>query len=79
MAESSFGLTVRAQPLGSQQDSNFLLAEPAGAVAGVLKIANPAFSAAEIEAPGRPRRSWRGCRQRSGPVASTGSCRTSCR
>ena len=45
-----FGLTVRAQPLGSQQDSNFLLAEPAGAVAGVLKIANPAFSAAEIEA-----------------------------
>jgi hypothetical protein len=47
---SSFGLTVRAQPLGSQQDSNFLLAEPAGAVLGVLKIANPAFSAAEIEA-----------------------------
>jgi Ser/Thr protein kinase RdoA (MazF antagonist) len=47
---SSFGLTVRAQPLGSQQDSNLLLAEPAGAVLGVLKIANPAFSAAEIEA-----------------------------
>ena len=41
---------MRAQPLGSQQDSNFLLAEPAGAVVGVLKIANPAFSAAEIEA-----------------------------
>ena len=50
MAESSFGRTVRAQPLGSQQDSNFLLVEPAGAVAGVLKIANPAFTAAEIEA-----------------------------
>jgi len=50
MAGSSFGLTVRAQPLGSQQDSNFLLTEPTGAVAGVLKIANPAFSAAEIEA-----------------------------
>ena len=47
---ASFGLAVRAQPLGSQQDSNFLLTEPAGAVAGVLKIANPAFSAAEIEA-----------------------------
>ena len=47
---ASFGLTVRAQPLGSQQDSNFLLAEPGGAVAGVLKVANPAFSAAEIEA-----------------------------
>jgi hypothetical protein len=44
------GRTVRAQPLGSQQDSNFLLTEPTGAVAGVLKIANPAFSAAEIEA-----------------------------
>ena len=50
MAKSSFGLTVRAEPLGSQQDSNFLLVEPAGAVAGVLKIANPAFTAAEIEA-----------------------------
>ena len=51
IAESFFpGRTVRAQPLGSQQDSNFLLAEPAGAVAGVLKIANPAFTAAEIEA-----------------------------
>jgi Ser/Thr protein kinase RdoA (MazF antagonist) len=44
-----FGLTVRAQPLGSQQDSNFLLAD-GGSVVGVLKIANPAFSAAEIEA-----------------------------
>ncbi|HMH36223.1 MAG TPA: hypothetical protein VK584_04735, partial [Streptosporangiaceae bacterium] len=43
------GLTVRAQPLGSQQDSNFLLAD-GGSVLGVLKIANPAFSAAEIEA-----------------------------
>ena len=50
IAGSSFGLTVRAQPLGSQQDSNFLLTELAGGVAGVLKIANPAFSAAEIEA-----------------------------
>jgi len=46
---SSFGLTVRALPLGSQQDSNFLLAD-GGSVLGVLKIANPAFSAAEIEA-----------------------------
>ena len=47
-----FGLTVRAQPLGSQQDSNFLLAD-GGSVLGVLKIANPAFSAAEIEAQDR--------------------------
>ena len=44
-----FGLTVQAQPLGSQQDSNFLLAD-GGSVLGVLKIANPAFTAAEIEA-----------------------------
>jgi 4-aminobutyrate aminotransferase-like enzyme/Ser/Thr protein kinase RdoA (MazF antagonist) len=49
---ASFGLTVRAQPLGSQQDSNFLLAGE-GSVLGVLKIANPAFSAAEIEAQDR--------------------------
>jgi Ser/Thr protein kinase RdoA (MazF antagonist) len=49
MAESSFGLTVRAQPLGSQQDSNFLLAD-GNSVLGVLKVANPAFGAAEIEA-----------------------------
>src|SRR5204862_457708 len=48
-AAASFGLTVRAQPLGSQQDSNFLLVDPAGAVAGVLKIANPALRAAESE------------------------------
>jgi hypothetical protein len=60
MAGSSFGLTVRAQPLGSQQDSNFLLTEPAGGVAGVLKIANPAFSAAEIEAQdGAAAAAWR--------------------
>ena len=49
---ASFGLTVRAHPLGSQQDSNFLLVN-AGSVLGVLKIANPAFSAAEIEAQDR--------------------------
>src|SRR6201985_693236 len=49
---ASFGLTVRAQPLGSQQDSNFLLAD-GGSVLGVLEIANPAFSAAEIEAQDR--------------------------
>jgi hypothetical protein len=37
----SFGLTVRAEPLGSQQDSNFLLRHSDDPV-GVLKIANPA-------------------------------------
>ena len=53
IAESFFlGRTVRAQPLGSQQDSNFLLAEPAGAVAGVLKIAKRTQTAVRD----RPRR-----------------------
>ncbi len=50
LAASSFGLMVRARPLGSQQDSNFLLVEADGEVAGVLKVANPAFTMAEIEA-----------------------------
>jgi 4-aminobutyrate aminotransferase-like enzyme/Ser/Thr protein kinase RdoA (MazF antagonist) len=55
LAASSFGLMVRAFPLGSQQDCNFLLqgdgAVPGGnGPAGVLKIANPAFSQTEIEA-----------------------------
>ena len=47
---ASLGLEARAQPLGSQQDCNFLLTSGHGAPAGVLKIANPAFSAAEIQA-----------------------------
>jgi 4-aminobutyrate aminotransferase-like enzyme/Ser/Thr protein kinase RdoA (MazF antagonist) len=49
LAASSFGMNVRAFPLGSQQDCNFLL-EGDGGPAGVLKIANPAFSRTEIEA-----------------------------
>ncbi|HEX5143972.1 MAG TPA: aminotransferase [Mycobacterium sp.] len=50
IARHHFGLTAQATPLGSQQDANFLLTNPAGAPLGVLKIANPAFSRAEIEA-----------------------------
>ena len=55
LAASSFGLMVRAFPLGSQQDCNFLLAGdgpvPRGnGPAGVLKIANPAFGRTEVEA-----------------------------
>jgi Ser/Thr protein kinase RdoA (MazF antagonist) len=50
LAATSFGLKVRARPLGSQQDSNFVLVEPDDRVLGVLKIANPVFTAAEIEA-----------------------------
>ncbi|WP_395298105.1 aminotransferase [Kitasatospora hibisci] len=50
IAAESFGLTVRADPLGSQQDTNFLLHHDAGAPVAVLKIANPAFGPTEIEA-----------------------------
>jgi 4-aminobutyrate aminotransferase-like enzyme/Ser/Thr protein kinase RdoA (MazF antagonist) len=52
IAIAQFGLTARAVPLGSQQDSNFLLVEAdrAGGALGVLKIANPVFTAAEIDA-----------------------------
>lgn len=50
IAVAQFGLTARAVPLGSQQDSNFLLVQAGGAALGVLKIANPVFTAAEIQA-----------------------------
>jgi 4-aminobutyrate aminotransferase-like enzyme/Ser/Thr protein kinase RdoA (MazF antagonist) len=49
LAATPFGMKVRALPLGSQQDCNFLL-EGDGGPAGVLKIANPAFSRTEVEA-----------------------------
>ena len=45
-----YGLRARATSLGSQQDKNFMVADADGAVIGVLKIANPAFSATELEA-----------------------------
>ncbi|MFY9926974.1 MAG: hypothetical protein WAK82_03120, partial [Streptosporangiaceae bacterium] len=47
---SELGLIAHADPLGSQQDANFLLIRPDATVLGVLKIANPAFSPAEITA-----------------------------
>ncbi|MDX3452614.1 aminotransferase [Streptomyces sp. ME02-8801-2C] len=49
IAAEHFGLTVRAESLGSQQDANFLLTAQGTPVA-VLKIANPAFTATEIDA-----------------------------
>jgi 4-aminobutyrate aminotransferase-like enzyme/Ser/Thr protein kinase RdoA (MazF antagonist) len=45
-----FGLTARAESIGSQQDANFLLRSADDTTVAVLKVANPAFSAAEIEA-----------------------------
>ncbi len=50
IAREHFGLDVSATELGSQQDANFLLCESGGRPAGVLKIANPAFSRIELEA-----------------------------
>ncbi len=39
-----YGLQVRANSLGSQQDRNFTVVAADGSVVGVLKIANPAFN-----------------------------------
>jgi 4-aminobutyrate aminotransferase-like enzyme/Ser/Thr protein kinase RdoA (MazF antagonist) len=50
IAADHFGVPAQADPLGSQQDANFLLRNGAGEPVGVLKIANPAFSRAELEA-----------------------------
>ncbi len=45
-----YGLTGRATSLGSQQDKNFTVHGANGAVLGVLKVANPAFTAEELRA-----------------------------
>lgn len=45
-----YALTAQVRSLGSQQDKNFLVTGTDGEVAGVLKIANGAFSAVELEA-----------------------------
>ncbi|MFB6715213.1 aminotransferase [Streptomyces sp. NPDC056358] len=50
IAAGHLGVTARAEPLGSQQDANFLLRADDGTALAVLKIANPAFGPVEIEA-----------------------------
>ncbi len=50
IAAAQFGIEAQVDPLGSQQDANFLLRDSSGEPMGVLKIANPAFSRAELEA-----------------------------
>ena len=45
-----YGLRARATSLGSQQDKNFVVTGDDGEILGVLKIANPAFNAIELEA-----------------------------
>ena len=51
-----YGIQAAVQSLGSQQDKNFLARSADGRVLGVLKIANPAFGAVEIEAQDRAAR-----------------------
>ena len=45
-----YGLRAHAKSLGSQQDRNFTVVSADGTIAGVLKIANPAFNATELQA-----------------------------
>ncbi|WP_394553238.1 aminotransferase [Agromyces sp. MMS24-JH15] len=47
---AGWDLRVILEPLGSQQDQNLLARSDDGAVLGVVKIANPAFSATELAA-----------------------------
>ncbi|MDT5012767.1 MAG: hypothetical protein QOH57_4384, partial [Mycobacterium sp.] len=48
-----YGLTAHARVLGSQQDKNFIVKAPDGSTLGVLKFANPAFNAIEVQAQDR--------------------------
>ena len=45
-----YGLRASATSLGSQQDKNFVVTGTDGDIIGVLKVANPAFNATELEA-----------------------------
>jgi 4-aminobutyrate aminotransferase-like enzyme/Ser/Thr protein kinase RdoA (MazF antagonist) len=45
-----YGLQAHTTSLGSNQDKNFVVTGPGDEIVGVLKIANPAFNATEIEA-----------------------------
>ncbi|WP_460358703.1 aminotransferase [Mycobacterium sp. ZZG] len=45
-----YGITARVESLGSQQDKNFTVHADDSQIVGVLKIANPAFTAEELAA-----------------------------
>lgn len=51
IARVRFGVTGTAVELGSQQDANFKITSPAGAF--VLKVSNPVFGAADLDAQDR--------------------------
>ena len=48
VAHEAFGLDAVAHELGSNQDANFLMRTPSGQPVAVLKVSNPAFTAAEV-------------------------------
>lgn len=45
-----YGITARAKLLGSNQDCNFVIYDVSDDIVGILKIANPAFNATELDA-----------------------------
>ncbi|WNG91817.1 aminotransferase [Mycobacterium sp. ITM-2016-00318] len=49
IVEKHYGISARAKLLGSNQDCNFVI-HGTGDVIGILKIANPAFNATELDA-----------------------------
>jgi 4-aminobutyrate aminotransferase-like enzyme/Ser/Thr protein kinase RdoA (MazF antagonist) len=48
VVRESFGVDAVAHQLGGNQDANFLMRTPEGRPVAVLKVSNPAFSAAEV-------------------------------
>ena len=50
LLSTHYGLSARAESLGSNQDKNFLVYDSDDRLLGVLKIANPAFTAVELAA-----------------------------
>jgi 4-aminobutyrate aminotransferase-like enzyme/Ser/Thr protein kinase RdoA (MazF antagonist) len=50
LLNTHYAVAARAESLGSQQDKNFLVFAEGAEATGVLKIANPAFTAVELEA-----------------------------
>lgn len=50
IVREQWGLDVALEPIGSQQDQNFLARDGDGTPLGVVKITNPAFTAAELDA-----------------------------
>ncbi len=50
IVENHYGIGARAKLLGSNQDCNFVIRDASDDIVGILKIANPAFNATELEA-----------------------------